>query len=172
MAKWHAAYDKGGYLMAARILVINDNDEIREMYRDLLETEGYEVVLAGTPFQDIQEVEGVEPDLIILDLIFGHENRGWQMLQLLKLHRSTARIPVIVCTAATNAVREMEGYLSSKGCHLVLKPFDIDELFATVRQGLAARENDAYFWNPPASDRQCWRPERSAGEGPAGMRGA
>jgi DNA-binding response OmpR family regulator len=119
--------------MAARILVINDTQEILELFRMLLEEEGYEVVLAGFPIQQISDIEQIKPDLIILDFVFGDQKTGWQMLQMLKMKRSTASIPVIVCTAALDLVREQEGYLVSQGVHVVFKPFDIDSLLEAVR---------------------------------------
>lgn len=63
------------------------------------------------------------------------------MLQLLKMRRSTASIPVIVCTAALNAVREQEGYLVSQGVHVVYKPFDIDHILTTINIALESRKN-------------------------------
>ena len=125
--------------MAARILVINDTQEILELFRMLLEEEGYEVVLAGFPIQQISDIEQIKPDLIILDFVFGDQKTGWQMLQMLKMKRSTAAIPVIVCTAALDLVREQEGYLVSQGVHVVFKPFDIDSLLAAVRQEIQSQ---------------------------------
>lgn len=124
--------------MAARILVINDSPDILELFRDILEGEaGYEVVLRGLAFRDIREVEQVKPDLIILDYLFGNERPGWQMLQLLKMHRSTAQIPVIICTAAIREVVDIEADLLSHDVRLVHKPFDIDDLLSTVTEALA-----------------------------------
>ena len=96
--------------MATRILVINDTQEISDLFRVLLEGEGYEVVLSGFPFQQVSAIEQINPDLIILDFIFGDQKSGWQMLQLLKMKRSTASLPVVLCTAALHVVREQEGY--------------------------------------------------------------
>ena len=127
--------------MATRILVINDTQEILDLFRILLEGEGYEVVLSGFPFQQVSEIEQMNPDLIILDFIFGDQKTGWQMLQLLKMKRSTASIPVVVCTAALNAVREQEGYLVSQGVHVVYKPFDIDHILTTIKLALESRKN-------------------------------
>jgi DNA-binding response OmpR family regulator len=98
-------------------------------------------VLAGFPIQQISDVEDINPDLIILDLVFGDQKTGWQMLQMLKMKRSTASIPVIVCTAALSAVREQEGYLVSQGVHVVFKPFDIDQLLTHVKQLLETHEH-------------------------------
>src|SRR2546430_8654900 len=113
--------------MAARILVVNDTQEILELFQMILESEGYEIVLSSFPFKQINEIEKIEPDLIILDFVFGGENTGWQMLQWLKMQHSTASIPAIVCTGAIRHVQEQEGYLVSKGVHVVYKPFDIDQ---------------------------------------------
>lgn len=132
----------------ARILVINDTQELLEMFRTLLEMEGYDVVLSGMPILKVNEVEQVKPDLIILDLIFGDQKAGWQMLQMLKMQRSTMHVPIIVCTAALREVQEQEGYLIAQGVRIIYKPFDIDDLFTTINHALAAyqkgtNENDA-----------------------------
>ena len=133
--------------MAMRIMVINDTQEILDMFRAILEDDGYEVILYSFAILDMTEYERVKPDLIILDLVFGSEKSGWQMLQKLKMNRSTATIPIILCTAATNAVREMEGYLLSKGVGVLLKPFDIDDLAAAVKLALKSRHNVASLMN-------------------------
>jgi DNA-binding response OmpR family regulator len=122
--------------MGTRILVINDTQEILEMFRMLLEDEGYEVILSSFPMQKVQEIEQINPQLIILDFIFGERKLGWQMLQLLKMQRSTARIPIIICTAAESAVRDQEGYLVSQGIQIVYKPFDIDVLLLAITRAL------------------------------------
>jgi DNA-binding response OmpR family regulator len=132
--------------MAARILVVNDTQEILELFRLILEEEGgYDVILAGFPIQQINEIERIKPDLIILDLIFGSEKTGIQMLQMLKMKRSTSSIPVLICTAAIDAVREQEGYLTSQGVHVVYKPFEIDHLLTHVKQLLESHEHVSSF---------------------------
>jgi DNA-binding response OmpR family regulator len=120
----------------ARILVINDTQELLEMFRLLLEQEDHEVVLSGMPILKVSEVEQIRPDLIILDIIFGDQKTGWQMLQMLKMKRSTASIPIIVCTAALREVQEQEGYLISQGIRVLYKPFDIDNLLTLIDQAL------------------------------------
>jgi DNA-binding response OmpR family regulator len=128
--------------MKSRILVVNDTEEILELFRMLLEgEEGYDVVLSGFPIQQAKEIEHIKPDLIILDLVLGDEKTGMQMLQMLKMQRSTATIPVLVCTAALQIVREQEGYLVSQGVHVVYKPFEIEDLIANVKQLLESHEH-------------------------------
>ena len=123
--------------MAKRILVINDTQEILELFRLLLEEEGYEVILSGVPLQKAAEAEQIHPNLIILDVIFRQEKIGWQMIEMLRMKRTTTSIPIIICTAALNDVQEQEGYLNSQGIRIVYKPFDIDLLLDTVKTALA-----------------------------------
>ena len=141
--------------MATRIMVVNDTQEILQLFREILTDEGYEPILYSYAIQDLDEIERARPDLIILDYMFGEEQIGWQLLQKLKMYRPTAAIPVIVCTAAAQKVREMEGFLQSKGIGLVLKPFDIDDLLRAIEQSLRTREETAALAAepPPPDDR-------------------
>jgi DNA-binding response OmpR family regulator len=126
--------------MKKRILVVNDTQEILELFRLLLEEEGYEVILSGVPLQSLREVEQLRPDLIVLDILFRDEKTGWQMLEMLRLSRSTALIPVLICSAALREIQEQEGYLNSQGVRIVYKPFDIDVLLQTVKAMLDIAE--------------------------------
>ena len=126
--------------MAQRILVINDTPEILELFQEILSDEGYEVILYSYATHDTAEIVRHNPDLIILDYIFGTEKIGWQLLQKLKMRHDTASIPVIICTAAIREVREIEGYLLAKGVMVVPKPFDIDDLLLAVKNALVEPE--------------------------------
>lgn len=117
-------------------MVINDTQEILELFRDILTDEGYKVDIYSYGIRDIAEVLRVQPDLIILDYLIGAEQVGWQLLQKLKMTRATAKIPVIVCTAAVKQVQEIEGWLIAKGIAVVPKPFDIDDLLGAVKKAL------------------------------------
>src|SRR5690606_25901406 len=81
---------------------------------------------------DLDAIIGLQPDLIILDFMVGGEDYGWQLLQKAKMHRATARIPIIVCTAAVQLVRQLEGHLKEKGVGIVIKPFEIDDLLREI----------------------------------------
>lgn len=119
--------------MAARILVMNDDQGILDLYGLLLEEEGYEVHLSRIVLEDVRLVEKLHPDCIILDFKFGSDRDGLSLLQQLRMYRPTAYIPVILCTAAVGAIREQEDVLREKGIPLIYKPFDIDELLSIVK---------------------------------------
>ncbi len=156
-------------MTAARILVINDTQEILELFQDLLGGEGYEVIISSFAPKTVYEIGSLQPDLVILDLVFGSERIGWQLLQQMRMYRPTARIPIIVCTAAREEVREMEPQLVSHGAFLVLKPFDIDEIILIVRQALDSPRSSAPLQLPNDDPHQLTRQEASQ-QRPSGKR--
>ncbi len=89
------------------IVVINDELAMLSLYRDLLEEEGYRVSTLTYPTAELNDLRLLAPDLVILDMMFGGEDRGWTFLQQLRLDRRTATLPVIVCTAAVRLVRDV-----------------------------------------------------------------
>jgi len=123
--------------MGKRIMVINDTQEILQLFREILEEEGgYEVVLASYEPQMLEHVKEYKPNLIISDHVFGEEKVGWQLVQRLKMDRETAEVPIIVCSGAIKELREMEGYLTQKNIGVLYKPFDVDELLNLVERKL------------------------------------
>lgn len=124
------------------ILVINDTREILDAFRALLEDEGYRVSLDNFSALDVgqklADVKALAPDALILDFMFGDEPIGWQFLQLLKMDRATAGIPIVVCTAAVRQAQEQEAHMRTMGVEVVLKPFDIDVILDALRRALAA----------------------------------
>ncbi len=129
--------DTVGTVGGKHILVVNDTQEILDLFRMILEDEGYRVTVLGFAVEDLRKIIDVAPDLMILDLVFDREYVGWQTLQKMKMHRDTEKIPVLVCTAEIRKAQEIQGYLTEKGVGLLLKPFDIDELISQVTRLLA-----------------------------------
>jgi CheY-like chemotaxis protein len=123
-----------------RVLVVNDTQEILELFQDILEPMGFEVVLMSYAPREIDRVREVAPDLIVLDFLMGdRELLGWQLLQKLKMDRRTDSIPIIACTGAVKAVHEQQGYLTEQGVLVVLKPFNVDQLEEAVRSAMSQR---------------------------------
>ncbi len=121
------------------ILVINDTPEILDLFRELLEEEGYRVSVDRFTIdadKKLAEVKTFAPDLIILDNMIGNEGPGWQLLQLLKMDRETRAIPVIICTGAVHQVKDLQPHLEDMGVAVVLKPFDIDYLLGEIAKVL------------------------------------
>jgi DNA-binding response OmpR family regulator len=113
-------------------LVVNDTQEILDLFRDILTDEGWDVALTTFAPKDLASVIETDPDLVVLDFVIGSEEQGWQLLQKMKMHTQTRDIPIVVCSGALRLLRELEGQLVAKNVGVVLKPFDIDDLMATI----------------------------------------
>jgi CheY-like chemotaxis protein len=122
------------------VLVVNDTEEIIELFRDIVEGLGHRISATTYAPEDLATVKEINPDLVILDMVMGGEATGWQLLQKMKMSRDTEPIPVIVCTAALESVREQEGWLTSKAVKIVLKPFSVDDIELAISKALALPE--------------------------------
>ena len=122
------------------VMVVNDTQEILELFRDILEGMGHEVTVTSYAPDELTEIIDAAADLVILDLIMGGEKLGWQLAQKLRMSRDTEAIPIIICTAANEDVREQEGWLTAQAIKVVLKPFTVDQLEAAVTKALAMPE--------------------------------
>ncbi|HEY6608509.1 MAG TPA: response regulator [Candidatus Limnocylindria bacterium] len=121
-----------------RVLVVNDTQEILELFEDILGNMGLEVVLMSYAPRELSRIREVNPDIVVLDFLMGDgELLGWQLLQKLKMDRRLDAIPTVVCTAAVKAVSEQQGYLTEQGVLVVLKPFNVDQLEEAVRRALS-----------------------------------
>src|SRR5689334_79576 len=118
----------------ASVLVVEDNDDIREAIGELLETEGYEIALAedGERALDLL-AELPRPSLLLVDLIMPRLD-GWQLVNLLPRDDRLATIPVVVISAAANPTTVPQ--------HLTLKkPIDLEILLQIVRDHCCGERN-------------------------------
>jgi CheY-like chemotaxis protein len=128
-------------LAGKRVLVVNDTQEILELFEEILSEMGLEVVLMSYAPRELDRVREAKPDLVILDFVFGEkELLGWQLLQKMKMDRPLAQIPVVICTAALQQVSELQGYLTEQGVMVIVKPFNVDQLEEAVRGAIALKE--------------------------------
>lgn len=127
--------------MSKLIMVVNDTQEVLQLFEDILTEEGYEVILHGNQTRTLEMVKEVKPDLVIVDQLITNEAPGWQLIQKMKMDAQTAKIPIVVCSAALDILRQLEGHLKGKNIEVVLKPFDIDELLKAAENALASAEN-------------------------------
>jgi CheY-like chemotaxis protein len=121
------------------ILVVNDTVAILDLFTVLLQDEGYRVSTDGFSVElgeMLARIREMQPDLIVLDLVIMDEGKGWQLLQLLRMDRDTRSIPVIVCSAASRLVDDLQTHLDTMKVSVVLKPFDIDHLLAVICKAL------------------------------------
>jgi DNA-binding response OmpR family regulator len=137
------------HLMSARLLVLNDDEFILNLYKLLFEEQGYTLHLARIAFEDVRDIEDLHPDLIILDIKLGIHYEGFSMLQQMRMYPPTKDIPVIICTAALNMVTEQESTLRAKGIPVIYKPFSLEEILTAVRSALSSRSGNRKDENVP-----------------------
>lgn len=116
--------------MPKTILCIEDNQEIRENTAELLELEGYDVLVADNGHDGINIARANHPNLIICDVIMIGIN-GYQVFEILLQDESTRLIPVIFTSAMSESANKKKAF-SIGGCHYLIKPYDDKELFAII----------------------------------------
>jgi CheY-like chemotaxis protein len=121
--------------MHPRIAVIDDDAVFLELMDELLgHSEGYEVFTCSSWIESVEFVRDVRPDLVILDLMLGRGHSGWAILEQLRHEPGLADLPVIVCSAAAPM---LDAAAARSNVEYVAKPFDIDDLLATIQRLLA-----------------------------------
>lgn len=117
------------------VLVMNDAQEILDAKSLLLEEEGYRVSTSLHTL-NIGRIRELKPDIIVLDLKFQEQLKGWHVLTLARLDRQLCRIPMILATAAVTTVEPMRANLAAQQIRIVYKPFDIEQLLRAIDDGL------------------------------------
>ena len=114
---------------APRILVVDDDDSIRDLLTMALEHSGYEVVLAASCLDARNAVERSKPELIVLDVMLP-DGDGIELCR--RLRAGGTRAPVLFLTAKDATSEKVRG-LTVGGDDYLTKPFSLAELVARVR---------------------------------------
>lgn len=109
------------------VLVVDDDPDIRETLREVIEAEGFEVTTAANGRAALEAlIMGLRPALVVLDLMMPTMS-GWDVLAAMRGDRALADIPVAVISAAG-------GRTPPPGAtHFLKKPIDLDDLLDVVR---------------------------------------
>src|SRR5256884_617047 len=108
-------------LPAVKVLLVDDEDSLRKVMRDLLERDGYDVAEARDGVQALDQIDRVGPDIIVLDLNLPGLD-GYRVLSHLRSRPATASIPVIVLTAKGDEDNEVRVFELAADAFLT-KPF-------------------------------------------------
>jgi CheY-like chemotaxis protein len=118
---------------APRVLVVDEQQPIREFIDQLLTAEGYEVELAPSLEGARERLAGGRPDLVICDARVPGAP-VFPILDVLDADERTRRIPVLLCTGVIADVEASPERLIRPGTELLLKPFDIDDLLGAAER--------------------------------------
>ena len=122
-----------------RILLVEDEEPLRGVLRDLLEREGYTVIEAADGVQALDGIDRSAPDIIVLDLNLPRLD-GFGVLQHLRTRASTASLPVLVLTAKGDEDSEVRVFEAGANDFLT-KPFRPRALIARLKALTARRES-------------------------------
>jgi CheY-like chemotaxis protein len=120
-----------------RVLIVEDEESVRELEKFLLEQQGYEVVEARDGLEGLTKAEFRRPDLILLDLMMPDVSGG-RMFDEIKAHPATAGIPIVVVTGKPNAHELFDTTLPQED--VIMKPFEADVLLARIRHHIGDPE--------------------------------
>src|SRR5256885_3222965 len=108
------------------ILLVDDDERVRELVRVNLEFEGYTVREAGSAEEGLAAIDDARPDLILLDVMMPQVD-GWEMLRRIQERHGAGAIPVVMFSGQVDD--EARRQAASSGARgFVGKGFDLDEL--------------------------------------------
>src|SRR6185503_18133281 len=118
----------------AKILIVDDEPIIRDIMEALLLLHGYDLFFATHGLEALDQVAGLNPDLILLDVMMPGMS-GLEVCRRLKRDETQRHIPIILVTALSG-VEELSQGIEAGADDFLHKPFDNRELLARVRSML------------------------------------
>jgi phosphate regulon transcriptional regulator PhoB len=117
--------------MSSRVLIVEDEPDIRALVVHHLKREGYQVSAASSGEEALRQVQAAPPDLVLLDLMMPAMD-GLEVCRRLRQDPATAMLPIVMLTAKGDEVDRVVG-LEIGADDYVVKPFSPKELLARVR---------------------------------------
>lgn len=115
--------------MSARILVVEDQEDVAQLIDVVLKSEGYTVAIARDGAQGLMMSRDWDPDLILMDIMLPGVDGG-TLISRLRREPETAELP-IVAMSASRTLRDRSNELEADA--LLSKPFDVDALLVQVQ---------------------------------------
>ncbi len=120
--------------MPKRILIVEDESDIREAVQASLRLRGFVVTTAVDGQEALRKVKSDRPDLVLLDITMPKVD-GWQVLKAIRTDGDelTRDLPVLMLTAnrTTSSVVESQ---SQRATDYIMKPFDIEKLLRSINR--------------------------------------
>lgn len=118
-----------------RILCIEDDIDMLELFRVLLTRHGFSVTGVTSGKDGLDMIRQEKPDLVILDIMMPVMD-GWQVYQQMKENETTRDIPTIVVTAKSQLIEKVLGLEIAKVDDYICKPFSPQELLDSISKVL------------------------------------
>ena len=117
---------------SSRILVVDDDDRLREYLRVNLEMDGYSVREAANAEEGLAALEEEPPDLILLDVMMPQVD-GWEMLQRMQERHGVGAFPVIMFSGKVDQ-QDLQGAQQRGAQGFIGKPFNPQQLIESTKQ--------------------------------------
>jgi CheY-like chemotaxis protein len=121
-------------MAGAKILIVDDDQDIRRLLGIRLKGRGYEPVFAGDAISAVNQARRERPDLILLDLMLPAGD-GYLVMERLKAMPALDGVPVIV-VSARDPQTEQERFAASGADAYFRKPFEYEELVTAIGRAL------------------------------------
>jgi excisionase family DNA binding protein len=114
------------------VLIVDDDERLREYVRVNLEMEGHTVHEAGSAEDGLKVLDELRPDLVLLDVMMPKVD-GWEMLQLMHERHGVGSVPVVMFSGKVD--EQAAGEAAERGAQgFIGKPFDPHELITQTKQ--------------------------------------
>ena len=140
--------------MSKKILIVEDDGNIRELLRLYLEREGYEITEAANGEECVELWRKINPDMILLDVMMPIMD-GWQVCKII---RKESKVPIIIMTAKGETFDKVNG-LEMGADDYIVKPLEMREVIARVRaifRRLAPEDSGKISFDKLTVDKQAY----------------
>ncbi|HEY3377094.1 MAG TPA: response regulator [Armatimonadota bacterium] len=124
--------------MTHRILVVDDEQDIRQLVALIVEAAGYDVVQASNGVEGLKALEHNSFDLVILDIMMP-EMDGWEVCRNIKNRPQTKDLPVLILTVRSQPLDKVIGLEVVHADDYLTKPFERRELLDAVERLIGAK---------------------------------
>jgi two-component system alkaline phosphatase synthesis response regulator PhoP len=121
-------------MVRARILIVDDEQDIRKLLGHRLKSDGFHPIFAGDAISAVNQARKERPDLILLDLMLPAGD-GYVVMERLQAMPALEGVPVIVVSARDPAAEQERAWAAGVDAFF-RKPFDYAELVAAIRKAL------------------------------------
>jgi pilus assembly protein CpaE len=116
--------------LSDRILLVDDEEQIRKLLESSLQRRGYEVVIASDGIEALRQIRAKMPDLIVTDVNMPNMN-GFELTRRLRADHRTARVPIVMLSARKQADDILTGYAEGAD-EYIAKPVEMAVLAAKI----------------------------------------
>lgn len=124
-----------------RILVVDDDRNLRKIIQTNLELAGYEVTTASNGTEAMRVLDAMQPDLVLLDVMMPKMD-GYELARRIRRHPVNTHVPIIMLTAKGEVEDKLQGFEAGVDDYMT-KPFGPQELLARVKAKIRRVEVDA-----------------------------